>query len=47
MKTFINLFKNLIIDFKCYVYNKRNNVKVITEYEYKNLVDKTKPIIYI
>lgn len=46
MKTFINLLKNLISDYKCYVYNKRNNVKILTEYEY-NHINKTKTIIYI
>ena len=47
MKTFINLLKNLISDYKCYIYNKRNNIEFITEKDYNNLIDKTKPIIYI
>lgn len=47
MKAIIDLFKTLISKYRCYLYNRRNNIDFLTEYEYNQLVDKTKPIIHI
>lgn len=49
MKAIINLFRNLLITYKCYIYNRRNNarVRVISEAEYNRLRDWSKPMIYI
>ena len=43
MKTIINIFK----DIQRYYQNRRNGVYMISEREFKNRVDKTKPIIII
>lgn len=47
MKAIINLFRNLLITYKCYIYNRRNNARVISEAEYNRLRDWSKPMIYI
>ena len=47
MKAIISIFKNLIATYKCYIYNRRNNVRVISEAEYNRLRDWSKPMIYI
>ena len=47
MKAIINLFKNLISMYRCYTHNRRNNIELLTEYEYNQAIDETKPIIHI
>lgn len=47
MKSFINLFRNLLSAYQMYQYNRRNNVWVISEHEFNRLVDKHKPVIHI
>ena len=47
MKAIINLFKALISEYRCYQHNRRNNIELLTEREYNQAIDKTKPIIQI
>ena len=47
MKAIINLFRNLLMTYQCYIYNHRNNVRVISEAEFNRLRDNGKPMIYI
>lgn len=47
MKAIVNLFRNLLMTYQCYIYNRRNNVRVISEAEYNRLRDWSKPMIYI
>lgn len=47
MATIINFFKTLISEYRCYLYNRRNNIELLTEYEYNQAIDETKPIIHI
>ena len=47
MKTIINFFKGLISEYRCYIHNSRNNIELLTEYEYNQVIDETKPIIHI
>lgn len=47
MKSFINIFRNLLSSYQMYRYNRRNNVWVISEREFNRLVDKHKPVIRI
>lgn len=47
MKSFINIFINLLKSYQMYRYNRRNNVWVISEREFNKRVDRTKPIIVI
>ena len=47
MKAIINLFRNLLMTYQCYIYNRRNIVRVISEAEFNRLSDNGKPMIYI
>jgi hypothetical protein len=47
MKAIINIFRNLLMSYQCDIYNRRNNVRVISEAEYNRLRDSSKPMIYI
>ena len=47
MKAIINLFRNLLMTYQCYIYNRRNNVRVISDAEFNQLRDSNKPMIYI
>lgn len=47
MKAIVNLFRNLLIAYQCYIYNRRNNARVISEAEFNRLRDNSKPMIYI
>ena len=47
MKAIINLFRNLLMTYQCYIYNRRNNARVISEAEFNRLRDNSKPVIYI
>ncbi len=47
MATIINLFKALISEYRCYIHNHRNNIELLTEYEYSQAIDETKPTISI
>jgi hypothetical protein len=47
MKAIINIFRNLLMFYQRYIYNRRNNVRVISEAEYNRLRDSSKPMIYI
>lgn len=47
MKAIFNLFRNLLMSYQCYIYNRRNNVRVISEEEFNRLRDNSKPMIYI
>ena len=47
MKAIINLFRNLLMTYQCYIYNRRNNVRVISEAEFNQHRDSNKPMIYI
>lgn len=47
MKAIINIFRNLLMSYQCYIYNRRNNVRVISEAKFNRLRDSSKPMIYI
>lgn len=47
MKSFINIFINLMSSYQIYRYNRRNNVWLMSEREFNKRVDRTKPVIYI
>ena len=47
MKAIINLFRNLLMSYQCYIYNRRNNVRVISDAEFNQLRDSNKPMICI
>jgi hypothetical protein len=47
MKAITNIFRNLLMSYQCYIYNRRNNVRVISKAEFNRLRDGSKPMIYI
>ena len=47
MRTFINTFKEIFRNLRIAQYNRKNNVWVISEYEFNRRVDKNGKIIYI
>lgn len=47
MKTIINNFKEIFRNLRIAQYNHRNNVWVISEYEFNRRADKNRKIIYI
>ena len=47
MKTIISIFRNLMISYRVDKFNRQNNVTIISEKEFNQITDKTKPIIYI
>lgn len=47
MKTIIKNFKEIFRNLRIARYNRRNNVWLLSESEFKKLVDRTKPVITI
>jgi hypothetical protein len=47
MKKFISTFKEIFRNLRIAQYNRRNNVWVISEYEFNRRADKNRKIIYI
>jgi hypothetical protein len=47
MKNFINIFRDIIRNLRIAQYNRKNNVWVISEYEFNRRADKNRKIIYI
>lgn len=47
MRTFIYTFKEIFRNLRIAQYNRKNNVWVISEYEFNRRVDKNRKIIYI
>lgn len=47
MKKFISTFKEIFRNLRIAQYNRRNNVWVISEYEFNRRADRNRKIIYI
>lgn len=47
MKNFINNIKEIFRNLRIAQYNRRNNVWIISEYEFNRRADKNRKIIYI
>ena len=47
MKTIINNFKEIFRNLRIAQYNRRNNVWLLSEYEFNRRADKKRKIIYI